>query len=90
MTDDDLSKHEKDLFQLMVDRVIIYLGVHPTNHGQFTCGVRIGQEGVYTASSKISPLDAYLKGVAYITAAALEGKQVYSPEAAKKRARLGL
>lgn len=91
MTDDDLTTREKDLFQLMADGVIIYLGRHPTNLSLFTCALRIDSEvAIYHAQSKISPLDAYTQAVAYITAAALEGKRVYSAEAAKKRARLKL
>lgn len=91
MTDDDLTRDEKNPFQLMADGVIT--GLTSSTVGPYTrwdCLVTLAGRATERVTSNISALDAYIKAVAHITAAALEGKTIHSERVRKKRTRLGL
>lgn len=89
-----LTENEFGLFELMRDQVILDLKFvtvgSPVINSAWVCTYQFAYEKAQTITSYGSALDAFMRARIEIITAKIEGKQVYSEQAQKKRKELGL
>lgn len=84
-----LTENEFGLFELMRDGVVQSLTCTP-HDGHFHCTISLAHGSYRTLSSYSSALDAFMKARVEIITAKIEGSQIYTAKALKKRKELGL
>lgn len=86
-----LTENEFGLFELMRDGVVQSLTCTP-HDGHFHCTVNLSHDDhrFRIFSSHSSALDAFMKARVEIITAKIEGNQIYTAKALKKRKELGL